>query len=60
MFSGFSRWYERAVLFVLVLVNSFTPMSVNIRLNRWFACFMARNPKHAFSRRMVELLGEAE
>lgn len=52
----YSRWLERTVLVILVFINAVMPMQATLKLNYWFATYMAKNPAHAFARNMVSMI----
>ena len=52
----YGKWHERLTLVSVAVANALAPLEVAVRINYWFAKYMARNPAHAFAKNMVMMI----
>ena len=49
-------YLEKIVLRILIIINTFSPISLSSRLNKLFIIFMAQNHQHGFARGMNTII----
>lgn len=55
-----TRWYERWAVIGVLVVNSFLPIRLSLRLCYWTTCLLARNPQHRIAVDAVKRVKEQE
>ena len=55
-----SRWYERVAVISTLVVSSFLPLRLSLKLCYWTTCLLAKNPRHRVAVDAVKRVKEQE
>ena len=55
-----SKWYERAAVMSVLVLNSFLPLRLGLTLCYWTTCLLAKNPRHRVAVDAVKRIKEQE
>jgi hypothetical protein len=55
-----SKWYERAAVISVLILNSFLPLRLGLKLCYWTTCLLAKNPRHRVAVDAVKRIKDQE
>jgi len=55
-----SKWYERAAVISVLVLNSFLPLTLGLKLCFWTTRLLAKNPRHRVAVDAVKRIREQE
>jgi len=54
MFESAAKWYEKAIVWIVVLVSTILPLRLALKLYLFSAGIISKNPKHRYARETLK------